>query len=83
VPAPLIHCKIFEDNSGTLEMANVHKMRLRTKHLNIKYHFFRQFVQQGILQVMHIAGEQQIAIIFTKALDLMTFLKHRKSIMGW
>jgi hypothetical protein len=83
VPAPLIHCKIFEDNSGTMEMANVPKMRLRTKHLNIKYHFFRQFVQQGVLQVMHIAGEQQIANIFTKALDLMTFLKHRKSIMGW
>jgi hypothetical protein len=83
VPAPLIYCKIFEHNSGTEEMANVPKMRPRTKHLNIKYHFFRQFVQQGVLQVMHIAGEQQIADIFTKALDLMTCLKHCKSIMGW
>jgi hypothetical protein len=83
VPTPLIHCKIFKDNSGTVEMANVPKMRPRTKHLNIKYHFFRQFVQQGILQVMHIAGEQQRADIFTKALNLMTFFKHRKSIMGW
>jgi hypothetical protein len=83
VPAPLIHCKIFEDNSGTVEMANVPKMQPHTKHLNIKYHFFRQLVQQGVLQVMHIAGEQQIADFFTKALDLMTFLKHHKSIMGW
>jgi len=32
-------------------MANVPKMRLRTKHLNIKCNFFRQYVQQGILQV--------------------------------
>jgi hypothetical protein len=32
---------------------------------------------------MHIAGEQQIVDILTKALDLMTFLKHHKSIMGW
>jgi hypothetical protein len=60
VSAPLIHCNIFEDNSGTVEMANVPKMQPCTKH---------------------IAGEHQIADIFTKALDLMTFLKHRKSIM--
>jgi hypothetical protein len=51
VETPIIRCKIFEDNEGAVEMANMPKMRPRTKHLNIKYHFFRQFVEKGILQV--------------------------------
>ena len=35
-----IHCKAFEDNSRALEMAEVPKMRPRTKHLNNMYHHF-------------------------------------------
>jgi hypothetical protein len=81
--APILRCKIFEDNNGAVEMANVPKMRPRTKHLNIKYHFFRQFVQQGILSVRHIAGEEQLADVLTKALEFTTFARHRREIMGW
>jgi hypothetical protein len=81
--APILRCKIFEDNNGAVEMANVPKMRPRTKHLNIKYHFFWQFVQQGILSVRHIAGEKQLAYVLTKALEFTTFARHRKEIMGW
>jgi histone deacetylase 1/2 len=83
VESPVIRCKIFEDNKGAVEIANVPKMRPRTKHLNIKYHFFRQFIQQGILRVEHIPGEDQMADIFTKALDYASFVKHRQSILGW
>jgi hypothetical protein len=83
IEAPKIRCKIFEDNMGAVEMANVPKMRPRTKHLNIKYHFFRQFVTKGILIVEHIAGALQVADILTKSLEVMTFQKHRRKIMGW
>ena len=30
-----LHCKVFEDNSGALEIAKVAKYRPHTKHLNI------------------------------------------------
>jgi hypothetical protein len=83
VETPVIRCKIFEDNQGAVEMTNAPKMRPRTKHLNIKYHFFRQYVQRGILQVEHINGEDQSADIFTKPLDYAAFIRHRQSIMGW
>ncbi len=83
IEAPKIKCKIFEDNMGAVEMANVPKMRPRTKHLNIKYHFFRQFVQQGIFIVEYVAGELQIADLLTKALEVIAFQRHRKKIMGW
>ena len=47
---PTISCNVFEDNSGALHMANVHKYRPRTKHLNVKLHHFRQYVEEGKLK---------------------------------
>ena len=44
---PKVHCKAFEDNSGALTIANVTKAQPQTKHINVKYHFFRQFVASG------------------------------------
>jgi hypothetical protein len=41
---PVVHCKAFEDNNGALEMATAHKLRPRTKHINVKYHHFRRAV---------------------------------------
>ena len=37
---PKIHCSVFEDNSGALELARLPKIRLRTKHINQSYHHF-------------------------------------------
>ena len=45
---PKIHCKVFEDNAGAIEIAKVPKMRPRTKHLNIKYHHFREESRKGL-----------------------------------
>ena len=39
---PKVYCKTFKDNSRALEMAKVPKIRLRTKHLNSKYHHFHK-----------------------------------------
>jgi hypothetical protein len=78
-----IHCKIFEDNSGTIEMAKVPKMRPRTNHLNIKYHHFCQHVQSGLLSIHAVSTDDQIADIFTKPLDETTFQFHLKQINGW
>jgi hypothetical protein len=41
---PELHCKMFEDNSGAVEVASAKhpKMRPRTKHINNKYHHFRE-----------------------------------------
>jgi hypothetical protein len=40
---PIVGCKAFEDINGELEMATVHKTRPCTKHINIKYHHFREW----------------------------------------
>jgi hypothetical protein len=72
----VIHCKIFEDNSGTIEMAKLPKMRPRTKHINMKYHHFCQQVQTGLLSIHAVSTENQTADIFTKPLIKTAFKLH-------
>jgi len=80
---PKVHCKVFEDNAGAIEIANVPKMRPRTKHLNIKYHHFREEVRKGTVSIYYTRTEDQIADIFTKPLPEISFMKFRERIMGW
>jgi hypothetical protein len=87
---PEVFCTAFEDNSGALEMARVPKMRPRTKHINLKYHFFRSRVVQdgeqdidGKVHVKPIGTAAQLADLFTKAVSQDLFLKFRKAILGW
>jgi hypothetical protein len=66
---PRIYCEAFEDNEGALEMARSPKMRPRTKHINIKYHHFRDAVTRGDITIHAIDTGDQQADIFTKPLD--------------
>ena len=55
---PNVKCKVFEDNAGAIEIANVPNMRPRTKHLNIKYHHFREEVKKGTINVYHVGTKE-------------------------
>ena len=80
---PKVHCKVFEDNSGALEMAKIHKYRPRTKHLNVRLHHFRDYVERKELSIHAINTNDQPADYLTKALNETTLQKHRYQIMGW
>ena len=66
-----IQCKVFEDNSGAIEIATNHKWRPRTKHLNCRLHHFWSYVPHRI-SIHHIPTEKQPADILTKAVDQST-----------
>ena len=80
---PNVHCKIFEDNSGVIELVNVPKIRPRTKHLNLKYHFFRSMVKDKTISIHYVKSEDQITDLLTKSLVINQFQKLRKLINGW
>ena len=80
---PKIHCTVFEDNSGALELARLPKMRPRTKHINQSYHHFREHVEKQEIQVQATPTEEQMADILTKPLPENPFCRHRQAIMGW
>jgi hypothetical protein len=80
---PKMHCKVFEDNSGALEMATTHKYRPRTKHLNVKLHHFRDYITRGEITVHPIDTSNQLADYLTKAVNQQIMEKLRYEVMGW
>jgi ribosome maturation protein Sdo1 len=51
--------------------------------MNIKYHHFRQAVEEQKVTIHPISTSDQQADIFTKSLPVLLFVKLRKAIMGW
>ena len=80
---PKVHCTVFEDNSGGLELARLPKMRPRTKHINQSFHHFREHIEHKDIIVQATLMEKQLADILTKPLPADAFIKHRRAIMGW
>ena len=80
---PKVHCTIFEDNSGALELARLPKMRPRTKHINQAFHHFREHVERQEIIMNATPTDKQMADILTKPLPEAVFVRHRHSIMGW
>jgi hypothetical protein len=78
-----VHCKVFEDNSGAVEIAKFPKYRPRTKHLNIRLFHFRGYVDRSEITIHAIRSEDQPADVLTKPLSEKSFVKHRKQINGW
>ena len=77
-----IHCRVFEDNRGALEMEKVHKYRPCTKHVNVKYHHFRDYVNRGVITINTIGTNKEPADILTKPVNVSTLRKHKYFIMG-
>jgi hypothetical protein len=77
------HFKLFEDNNGALTMAQVPRITVRNRHFAVKYHFFRNHVSRGDIQVLKIDTTKQKADMLTKALVDELFVRLRLIIMGW
>jgi hypothetical protein len=65
-PQPKVHCIVFEDNNGTLELANKPHYCPRTKHIAVKYHHLREHVHNKLVSIEPIDTKDQIADQFTK-----------------
>jgi hypothetical protein len=76
---------VFEDNSACLILANMPLPRMTpcSKHIAIKYHWFRGHISAGSIEVVKIESKDQKADIFTKGLRTDLFRIIRNMIMGW
>jgi hypothetical protein len=78
-------CKVWEDNAGALILANTPWPRLtpRSKHIAVKYHWFKEHIVLGEIEVLKIPTAQQKADSFTKSLPPAMFKEHRLMVCGW
>jgi hypothetical protein len=73
ITIPKVYYKSFEKNSGALEMAKTPKMRPTTKHINLVFRHFRDFVHHGLIMIYPVGTLDQLADIFTKPLSSIFF----------
>ena len=79
----LMHSVMFEDN-GALALATAPKLTPRTKHIAVKYHFFKEHIrEEKKIRIVKIKSEFQKADIFTKGLPMVDFERIRELMMGW
>jgi hypothetical protein len=71
---------IYCDNQGAIALASNHKFHARTKHVDLRYHFIRKQVSEGIFDLQYCPTEENIADAFTKALPCPRLEKLRAAL---
>ena len=77
-----IYLKVFEDNSEAFEIAKVYKYRPRIKHLTVKLHHFRSYVESEAITIYPINTSNQLARYFTKPVNKQTLFICRSKCLG-
>jgi hypothetical protein len=73
---------VYGDNQSTLAVSQNGVKSDRTKHVDVKYHFITQTVEQGAVKLKWIPTAEQQADIFTKALAVPVFERLRQQLMS-
>ena len=69
------------DNTSAINISIYHVHHSRTKHIEIRHHFVHDHVEKGSIEMEHCRTENQVADIFTKALDRQPF-EHLRMLLG-
>ncbi|KAJ9539456.1 hypothetical protein OSB04_032189 [Centaurea solstitialis] len=64
---------IYCDNTSAIAIANNPVLHSKTKHIEIRYHFIRDHVMNGDVELHFVPTEYQVADLFTKPLDEKRF----------
>ena len=64
---------LFEDNKSCIDMLKGKSRHSASKHINTKFHYGRDQLTKGVVEVQYIDTLNQIDDIFTKALSKRIF----------
>ncbi|KAK2426713.1 putative mitochondrial protein [Trifolium repens] len=68
---------LYCDNMSTINISKNPVQHSKTKHIDIRHHYIRDLVENKIVTLEHVGTKEQVADIFTKALDAVQFEKLR------
>lgn len=72
--------KIYEDNTGAISIAKFGNFTKNPKHIEVQYHYFNEKYDKGIIDIIKIETQYNLADMFTKTLDKIKFLINRKAL---
>jgi hypothetical protein len=70
------------DNVGAIFIGNNVTVSQRSKHIDIRYHFVREYVQDGFIRIIFVRTKDNDADIFTKNLSGDLHSRHASKIVG-
>lgn len=59
---------LFSDNQSTITLTKDHQYHVRSKHINVHFHFIRWIVEDGKIQLIYCPTSKMVANTLTKAL---------------
>jgi len=75
VDVPIV---IYCDNISNILLANNPVYHVRTKHIEVQYHFIREKFLARKINLIHVSTKNQVVDIFTEALSTNKLRKFRK-----
>ena len=69
------------DNTAAISFTKDDRYHQRTRHIDLRYHFVKEYVESKDIEVKYISTERQLADILTKCLSKDIFIKFRDIIL--
>ena len=64
---------IYCDSKSAIAISCNPVQHTKTKHIDVRYHFIKDHVEQGTIELYFVSTEYQLADLFTKPLDEKSF----------
>jgi hypothetical protein len=64
---------VFVDNKSAIQLSKNPVFHDRSKHIELRFHFIRESIEQGKINIEHIKTEDQLADVLTKSLGRVKF----------
>ena len=65
--------KLFIDNKSAIALSKNPVHHDRSKHIDIRFHFIRECIEDGKVPIEHVGTDKQLADLLTKALGRVRF----------
>jgi len=66
---------LYCDNKSAIDLSKNPEYHARTKHIDIQYHFIRDYIKKEIFKLKYINTKEQLADALTKTLNINDFRK--------
>ena len=73
--------KIYMDNLGAIHLVNNRKTGNRTKHIDITHHFIREYIEDGVVEIVFVRSEENDSDVFTKNPSREISKRHKSKFM--
>ena len=73
--------EVYVDNVGAIYLSKSATTSNRTRHIDTRYHFVRDYIDDGVLKIVFVRSEFNHADIMTKNLSVKLYEQHSDAIM--